>query len=392
MPYDTLPSNATLKPEEFTAHVSDSEIDDFKQLLKLSRIGPKTYENQNPDDYLGISREWLVEAKDHWLNNYHWRKTEDRINSFNNYTVQIEDIKVHFVGLFSKKSNAVPIAFFHGWPGSILEFLPVLDLLRKKYNETDLPYHVIVPSVPGYGYSSGPPLDRRYRTEDAVRVLDQLMTGLGLSGYLTQGGDIGSFISRVLGAKYDSCKAVHLNFCQGIPKPENTSIDGLSDIHKHGLDRDDWFETYGNAYSKEHGTRPATIGLVLSSSPIALLGWIAEKFQTWTDTTPSLDDILDSVTLYWYTDSFPRCIYPYRQFFGKRPTFFHNDASLRIMKPTGYSFFPEELAGMPPSWVAETVNLVWTRTHTEGGHFAAMEKPELFLQDIEEFVKQVWNL
>lgn len=223
MAYDTIPSNATLKPEKFTAHVSDQEIDEFKQLLKLSRIGPKTYENQKPDDYLGISREWLVGAKDHWLNKYDWRKTEDRINSFNNYTVQIEDIKVHFIGLFSKKSNAVPIAFFHGWPGSILEFLSVLDLLRKKYNENDLPYHVIVPSVPGYGYSSGPPLDRRYKTEDAVRVLDQLMTGLGLSGYLTQGGDIGSFISRLLGAQYDSCKAVHreFKFNRSVPRDTN---------------------------------------------------------------------------------------------------------------------------------------------------------------------------
>lgn len=210
MAYDTIPSNASLKPEKFTAHVSDQDLDDFKQLLKLSKLGPKTYENQKPDNYLGISREWLAEAKSHWESQYDWRKTEDRINSFPNYKVQIEDINVHFVALFSKKKGAVPIALLHGWPGSILEFLATLKILKGKYSEDDLPYHVIVPSLPGYGYSSGPPLDRNYTTEDAARVIDKLMTGLGFSsGYVSQGGDIGSFITRILGAKYDSCKAAH---------------------------------------------------------------------------------------------------------------------------------------------------------------------------------------
>lgn len=210
MPYDTIPSNASLKPQSFTAHVSDQEIDDFKQLLKLSKIGPKTYENQKPDHYLGISREWLADAKKHWETQYDWRKTEARINSFPNYTVQIEDIDVQFLALFSKKKDAVPIALLHGWPGSILEFISTLSILKGKYNENDLPYHVIVPSLPGYGYSSGPPLDRNYTTEDAARIIDKLMVGLGFGGgYVSQGGDIGSFITRILASQYDSCKAAH---------------------------------------------------------------------------------------------------------------------------------------------------------------------------------------
>ena len=210
MPFDTLPGGASLKPTPFTAKVSDDDLSSFKQLLKLSRIGPKTYENLQEDRHFGVTHKWLSDTKQHWEASYDWRKTEARINSHPNFKVKIEDIDVHFIGLFSKKSDAVPIALLHGWPGSFLEFLGVLDVLKGKYSEDDLPMHVIVPSLPGYGYSSGPPLDRDYKTEDIARIIDQLMKGLGFeNGYVSQGGDIGSFVTRVLGAKYDSCKAVH---------------------------------------------------------------------------------------------------------------------------------------------------------------------------------------
>lgn len=210
MSYSQIPSGASLKPEKFTAHVSDDELNDFKQLLKLSKIGPKTYENLQDNRYWGINRQWLADTKAYWENQYDWRKTEDRVNSFPNFHVKIEDIDVHFLALFSKKQDAVPLLLLHGWPGSFLEFLSVCEILRKKYSPEDLPFHVIVPSLPGYGYSDGPPLDRDYTVEDIARVMDSLMRGLGFgSGYVSQGGDIGSFITRVLGAKYDSCKAAH---------------------------------------------------------------------------------------------------------------------------------------------------------------------------------------
>lgn len=208
--YAQLPSGATLKPEKFTAHVSDEQLNDFKQLLKLSKIGPETYENLKEDRYFGVSRKWLADSKKYWETGYDWRKTEDRINKFPNFTVKVEDIDVHFLALFSKKQGAVPLLLLHGWPGSFLEFLSACEILTKKYTPDDLPFHVIVPSLPGYGYSSGPPLDRDYTVEDMSRVMDALMVGLGFgSGYVSQGGDIGSFITRVLGAKYDTCKAAH---------------------------------------------------------------------------------------------------------------------------------------------------------------------------------------
>lgn len=208
--YGQLPSGATLKPEKFTAHVSDEELNDFKQILKYSKIGPKTYENLKEDRYFGVSRQWLADSKKYWETQYDWRKTEDRINKFPNFKVKIEEIDMHFLALFSKKQGAVPLVLLHGWPGSFLEFLSACEILTKKYTPDNLPFHVVVPSLPGYGYSNGPPLDKDYTVEDMARNIDALMVGLGFgSGYISQGGDIGSFITRVLGAKYDNCKAAH---------------------------------------------------------------------------------------------------------------------------------------------------------------------------------------
>lgn len=211
MAYDEIPKKATIAPEKFTAHVSDQELDDFKQLLRLSKIGPKTFENLQEDRRFGLSHAWITKAKERWEQGYDWRKTEAEINSHPNFTAPFDDgaggiVMVHFVALFSKKRDAVPLTLLHGWPGSFLEFLPMLDLLKKKYSPEELPYHVIVPSLPGYGYSSGPPTSQDWGKEDMARIVDALMVSLGLDGYVTQGGDIGSYVSRILGVDHEACK------------------------------------------------------------------------------------------------------------------------------------------------------------------------------------------
>lgn len=222
--FASLPAKATLQPKLFRAHVPDQALSDFKQLLKLSKIGPQTYENSVADvkDFtsFGISRDWLAETKSYWEAKYDWRKCEDRINAFPNFTAPIADddeegatahtFDVHFIALFSKKADAVPLLLMHGWPGSPLEFLGTLELLGRKYSPEELPCHVVVPSLPGYAFSSGPPMDRNFNTEGIARVMDKLMVGLGFGdGYVAQGGDIGSFVSRVLAVKAEACKAAH---------------------------------------------------------------------------------------------------------------------------------------------------------------------------------------
>jgi pimeloyl-ACP methyl ester carboxylesterase len=301
--FSDLPSGASLKPKPFKAHVSDQDLSDFKQLLKLSKIGPKTYENSIADvkDFtsFGITRDWLAQTKQYWETKYDWRKTEDRINGYPNFTVPIKDddtghtFDIHFIALFSKKADAVPVVLLHGWPGSPLEFLEALSVLMGKYTPETLPYHVVVPSLPGYAYSSTPPLDQNFNTEGIARVVDKLMIGLGFeSGYITQGGDIGSFVSRVLAVTAKSCLAAHsesfsetgqqimillvltssfflVNLFIGI----QGEVEGLSETELRGVERYSQFGDLGNAYARMHGTRPGTIGLVLSSSPVALLAW-----------------------------------------------------------------------------------------------------------------------
>jgi microsomal epoxide hydrolase len=276
--YSKIPSGATLDIQPFKAHVSEEKLQHFKDLLKLSPIGPAVFENTNCERRYGTTREWLSNAKDHWLNTYDWRKCEDRTNSYPNFKATVKDsedndIEVQFLALFSEKQDAIPIGFYHGWPGSILEFYDMLDLLKKKYEPKDLPYHVIVPSLPGYCYSSGPPLDRDYATDIAAGAMHNLMIGLGFgNGYLAQGGDIGSFISRILAGNYDACKGMHVNM-MAIPPPDNARDLEMDELETEALPRGGWFYDVGAAYMLEHGTRTATIGLVLSSSPLALLSW-----------------------------------------------------------------------------------------------------------------------
>lgn len=402
--YGKIPSGVTLDLKPFKAHVDEQKLQDFKTLLKLSPVASPNFENSDAsvDRRYGMSRDYLLNAKDYWLNKFDWRKQEDYINSFPNFTAQVKDdvgndLTIHFVALFSEKPDAVPLAFYHGWPGSFLEFVQILEVLRQKYKPRELPYHVIVPSIPGYAYSSGPPLKGDYGLENAAEALANLMVGLGFGdGFVAQGGDLGSFISSHLAANRKECKGMHLNFYP-IPRPQNADDLSVSEIEAKSLARGKWFQDYGRAYAQEHGTRSATIGHCLSASPLALLSWIGEKFLEWTDTDPTLDQILESVTLYWMTDTFPRCIYPYRGLSGgdERPRI-ANLTTARgrprpyIEKPSGYSFFPMELMPMPTSWIKTNTNLVSSNVHTSGGHFAAMEKPKELLADVEEYIQKAF--
>lgn len=290
--------------------------------------------------------------------------------------------------------------------GSFLEFLDVLDIYRVKFAAADLPYHLIVPSLPGYGYSSGPPLDRNFELRDQALILNSFMLGLGFSsGYVAQGGDIGSFLCRILGATSFHCKAVHckkpssntrpapalsytlVNFCAMLP-PDGFDKDALSTAELSGLRRTEQFIGHGSAYAALHGTRPATIGLVLSTSPLALLGWIGEKYLEWSDEPPSLDHILDAASLYWFTESFPRSIFPYRNA-EPPPNNLHGTDKYYLHVPFGYSYFPKEIAPCPVAWVRSSGNLVWHKIHASGGHFAALDKPSVFVEDLDDFISHV---
>jgi microsomal epoxide hydrolase len=206
---DTMTYSPPSSAKPFTLNVSDQDISEWRQLLQLSKIGPTTYENTQTQENYGVTKEWLSNAKDYWLNKYDWRAQETHINSFDNFRMQIEGIDLHFVAMFSEKKDAVPIVFMHGWPGSFIEFLPMLDVVRKQYEKKNLPYHVIVPSLPGYTLSTGLPTDKNWTMEDSADIIHQLMTNLGFDKYLAQGGDVGSFEARLLAQTQDACVGIH---------------------------------------------------------------------------------------------------------------------------------------------------------------------------------------
>ncbi|XDG03175.1 hypothetical protein ABKA04_002790 [Annulohypoxylon sp. FPYF3050] len=405
--YARLPEGVTLDVKPFRAHVSDEKLHHFKTLLELSPIAPAVFENTSAGRRYGVQRDWLENAKKVWLNTFNWRQHEDRINSFPNFTAAVKDaegntIEMQFLALFSERPDAVPIAFFHGWPGSICDFLDILDILKQRYTPMDLPYHVIVPSLPGYAYSSGPPVEVDYRVDIAAGALNNLMVGLGFgSGYLAQGGDLGSFMSRFLAMNYDTCKGIHLNM-MGIPPLEDPHKLPTDELEKRALQGATEFLDTGYAFALEQGTRSATIGLALSSSPLALLSWIGEKILEWTDDDPPLEKILESVTLYWMTDTIPRAMYHNRGAGdpNEKPNIARYSvvtklAALKlpyIGKPCGYSYFAHEIVPVPRSWAAQSCNLVSFNQHESGGHFPAMEKPNELLADVEEYIRIAWKV
>ncbi|KAH8896127.1 alpha/beta-hydrolase [Thozetella sp. PMI_491] len=394
--FGIIPENIPGKPEPFNLRVPEQDIADFRQLLKLSKIGPATWWNQHKDHRYGVSREWLSQAKEAWLSNFDWRKHEERINKFPNFKMDVKDpeaghINMHFIALFSAKKDATPLVFLHGYPASFTEFLPVVELLTAKYTPETLPYHVIVPSLPDYGLSGSPSENIEMTVELSARIVNQLMIDLGFGeGYLAQGGDLGSLIARILSAEYKECKAFHVNMLDPTEAPP--SYDGVSAEELAILKRTEAWRETGMAYALEHATRPATAGLAIASSPLALLAWIGEKLVEWVDPRAPLplDTLLATVSLYWFTDSFPRSLYhaSVLKFFmpGQRlPT--------SKEKPLGYSLFAHDLAVLPHAWAKQVYpNLKFFRMHAEGGHFASEEQPEAFLEDVEEFAGAVRGL
>ncbi|RTE77778.1 hypothetical protein BHE90_007731 [Fusarium euwallaceae] len=387
MPY-TVPEVA----RPFTLRIPDEDCSQLRELLGLSRVGPKTWENQHEDGRYGIPHQWLISTKDYWLNKFDWRTQEARINSLPNYKINIRDdsdkgdIDLHFVGLFSQKDDAIPIVLIHGWPGSFLEFIPLLELLQKKYDSASLPYHVIVPSLPGYTLSSGPSQTEAWNSKDAACVINKAVTSLGFSRYAVQGGDVGCLIASILATTYDSVVAIHLNLLPSLD-PVTSDDPSLSPGEKEAIKRTE--QRYLNPTTGAavlQSTRPATIGAMVSSSPLALLAWVGEKMYEWPEDPINLDELLTNVSLYWFTETVPRCIYTYRGTFING----HQYSFPPFKQPFGYSWFMKELVPGLRKTVEKKGDLVFYRQHEKGGHFAALERPTEFLQDIEDFIAVAW--
>ncbi|KAF4541597.1 Epoxide hydrolase [Lasiodiplodia theobromae] len=418
-PFATPPHPVTGgKLSPFTVSVPDAEIQKLKTLLELLPIAAPNHANaaQHAGRF-GVTRDWLASAVAHWADPtaFDWRAHEATINSVPHFKLDVADdydasgsgkpYTIHFAALFSANPDALPILLMHGWPGSFAEFLPILLALQERYKDDPaaLPYHLVVPSLTGFGFSSPPPVDVDMTTEDQARIMAKLMAtlgfgkkggagGTGAGGYLVQGGDVGSIVGTAMAALYDDVRGAHLNMIMLREPPPGVDAAAIkySERELEKMEDGKRFLETGSDYARIHGNKPSTVGLAVGSSPVALLAWIGEKMLAWSDpaTQPSLDDILRNISIYWFSGCYPTSIWFYRNFVDR------SRISEKITwkgikgKPVGFSSFRREISLPPKAWLDATGVVSWYREHEQGGHFAALERPQVLWKDVEDFIRE----
>ncbi|AEO60275.1 hypothetical protein MYCTH_2120346 [Thermothelomyces thermophilus ATCC 42464] len=389
-------------PTPFSLHVPDADLNQLSSLVKTAVVGSPSFYNTHgaddgPDYAFGMTRDWFTAAADEWVNKFDWRLHEKHWNSFPQFTINVtapsdgQVFNLHFAALFSRRREATPILFSHGWPSSWIDFVPMLELLTTKYTPRTLPYHVIVPSIPDYGLSTRSNLTRtELDFRKAAEALNELMKALGFNAYIAQGGDVGSGLTATLGTFHQECKAVHFNNLILTPS-EMSAVENLPVTSEEGatLARAAQFGDRETGYILEQGTKPGSLSLALMSNPMALLAWIGSMYVE--HTNYSVDTILQQVSWYWLTKSYGRALWSYRSVWAAvlRDDGGNLPSPLAITtKPLGYSWYPDEVLSVAKSWLEYWFpnNLAFLKAHESGGHLAAFDDPEGFLQDMEAFV------
>lgn len=330
----------------------------------------------------------LKELVAYWRIEYDWRRCEARLNEIGQFTTNIDGLSIHFLHRRSSRADAVPLVITHGWPGSVVEFLGVIDELAEPSDPDAMAFHVVAPSLPGYGFSQKPAATG-WGVERIARAWAELMQRLGYDEWVAQGGDWGSAVTTAIGQLApEGCRGIHLNMPIGRPGPEDMASQDpkvLKAMRALGF-----YQEWDSGYSKQQSTRPQTIGYSLVDSPVGLAAWILEKVYYWTDNDGSpwdalsMDQVLDDIMLYWLPATGASAARLYWESFAK---FGAGTVSI----PAGASAFPKEILPAPRAWVERTLtNLVYWNEVEKGGHFAAWEQPELFVAELRAcFAKMV---
>jgi microsomal epoxide hydrolase len=370
--------------EQFTIRVDDAVLADLRDRLARTRFA-----DDLPGtgwDY-GIPTAYLRELVDHWRNTYDWRAQESRLNDLAHFRTRIDGQQIHFVHARSPHADAFPLLLTHGWPGSVVEFLDVIPRLThpERYGgEPADAFHVVAPSLPGYGFSE-PTRTPGWDVPRVARAFVELMARLGYPRYGAQGGDWGAQVTTRIGAlDPEHCAAIHVNMPIADRPAEAVE---LSDTDKADLAAMALFQRDEAGYAMEQATKPQTLGAALNDSPAGLLAWIVEKFRTWSDCDGdpervfTRDQLLTNVTLYWVTGTITSSARLYRE--NYRST----EKAAYVAVPTGVARYPKEVLRFPRSWVERHYNVTRWADMPRGGHFAAMEQPELFVDDLRAFFR-----
>jgi len=367
----------------FKIEISSSDLDDLKSRLSNTRWPDK----ETPGDWSqGIPLAYMKEICSYWLEKYDWRKCESKLNTFNQFKTNYDNVDIHFIHQKSSHKEARPLLITHGWPGSIIEFHKVINPLVDPTNHEGKPedaFHIIAPSLPGYGFS-GKPETTGWGAEKIAKVWSQLMSELGYDQYFAQGGDWGALVTTEVGKQDPQhCQAIHLNMAIAAPDPE--TLESMTEKEQLALKDMGFYQEWDSGYSKQQSTRPQTLGYGLVDSPIGQAAWILEKFYQWTDCNGhpenilTRDELLDNVMMYWLTNSGASSARLYWESFNN-----NNQDEINI--PTGISVFPKEIFRASERWIKKRfTNLKYFHELEIGGHFAAFEQPEIYIQEIRKF-------
>ncbi|OKH92580.1 epoxide hydrolase family protein [Streptomyces uncialis] len=372
--------------QAFEARATDADLDDLRARLAAARLpeaetvhpaapGPRRWAQ-------GVPLADLVDVVNHWRTGYDWRSFEERLDRIGQFRTTVDGLGIHFLHRRSTRADATPLVLTHGWPGSVAEFTDVVDELANP-KDLDAPaFHVVVPSLPGFGHSDKPAATG-WGTERIAAAWVELMGRLGYARFLAHGGDWGGNITTVLGGRFPAhVLGIHTTFAEG---PPGLTTDGLTADERGWAEETHHFWRHRAAYAKQQATRPQTIGYSLVDSPVGLLAWILDKFAEWSDTEDSpfekipMDRVLDDVTLYWLTRSGASAARIYYES--------HNslDPGLRVDVPSAITMYPRDVEKCPRPWARERYRrIVRWGTPEAGGHFPSLEVPELFVKDLRE--------
>jgi len=350
---------------------------------------------QNMDGWQhGTNLKYLKEVSKYWVKKYNWKKQEKKINKFSNFITKVDGINIHFIKEKGSGSNPIPLLLLHGWPGSFVEFLNIIEKLahpERFDGKKEDAFDVIVPSLPGFGFSNS--YKKPIGPRKIAKIMDSLMTkNLGYQKYLSQGGDWGATISNWLGYNHsNTCKAIHIN-CLTMRHPDgaNNKDEKKWEI-KFAKD-----QVMQDGYRTQQSTKPQTLSYAMIDSPVGTAAWILEKFYSWSDIKNNKiekiytkNTLLTNIMIYLVTNTFNTAAWIY---FGRREEggrmFPKNFKRIKI--PTAAAIFPKEMSSWPPkSYVNRIFNLKqWTKM-PRGGHFAALEQPNLLVNDIRKFGRKI---
>jgi epoxide hydrolase len=371
----------------FKLEVPQAELDDLQRRLAATRWPEK---EAVPDWTQGSPLAKVQALVEHWQNGYDWRRAEKRLNDLGQFKTEIDGLDIHFLHVRSKHPNALPLLITHGWPGSVMEFMKVIGPLTDPEahgGKAEDAFHVIAPSLPGFGFS-GKPTEKGWGIPKIAMAWITLMQRLGYDRWVAQGGDWGSAVTTTIGViKPPGCAAIHVNMPLIYPGPEDMA--DMTEKEQSAVKALQYYQEWDSGYSKQQATRPQTLGYGLVDSPVGQAAWIYEKMWAWTDNRGapedvlSMDEMLDNIMLYWLPGAAASSARLYWESFG-------SFGSVLLSIPVGVSIYPKEIFRASRRWAEKHMtNIIHWNELDKGGHFAAWEQPALYVSEIRDCFRKV---